>query len=209
MSLDVSFWEPPNWKKESSISPVFLGLVVLIVTVVVLSFYFGLLIQSENNYKSIISSNKHGNLVIQAKYSSLKKVRAYTSFLNQSIITPLTEQQNKPVFVSALMQEFQKNIPKSIVFDKFSFDAFKSASPKKGKKSGLRYRVILRGYAIGNNSENIVGDFVKQLRMEDQFKEKLISVAIQGRLNKVFTKENSTFKTTFSIDCTFEMGGDK
>ena len=207
MSLDVSFWEPPNWKKESSISPVFLGLVAVTVVIIVLGSYYGLLIQSENNYKNIISSNKRENVFIQKRYVDLKQAQEYTTFLKKSILSPLMQQQGKTLFVSSLMQEFQQVLPKSIVLNKISFDAFNSADPKKGKKAGLSYRLILKGYAIGNNSRNIVGDFVKQLRNNDQFKEKLISVAIQGRLNKVFSEENATFKTRFSIDCTFIKGG--
>ena len=207
MSLDVSFWEPPNWKKESSISPVFLGLVAVIGVIIALGFYYGLLIQSENNYKNIISSNKRENLFIQKQYGDLKQAQEYTAFLKKSILNPLIQQQGKILFVSSLMQELQQNLPKSIVLNKISFDAFNYASTKKGEKAVLRYRVILKGHAVGNNSENIVGDFVKQLRGTDQFKEKLISVAIQGRLNRVFSEVDATFRTSFSIDCTFAKGG--
>ena len=204
MSIDISFWEPPNWKKESSMSPVFVGLLAVIVAIAIVGLYYLFLIQTTERYTYDLKSETAESLTLQKQYADLKQVQEYTVFLNKSILNPLIQQQGKILFASSLIQEFQKNQPKSIVLNKFSFDAFKSAVTKKGSKAGLRYRVILKGYAIGNNSENVVGDFVKKLRSQNQFKEKLISVAIQGRLNKVFSEDISTFKTVFSIDCTFE-----
>jgi hypothetical protein len=204
MSIDVSFWEPPNWKKEGAISSVFLGMVVAMALVLGAGVYYMILVQSVDHSKQVLQVNKRLDASLQKPYRDLKQLQEFNLFLTNSVIDPLIERQKMEVFVSGMLLEFKRILPDSIVLDKVSFDAFARASTKKGSPSHLQYRIFLKGYAIGNNSENIVGDFVKQLRSDTQFKEKLVSVAIQGRLNKVFSEELSTFKTVFSIDCIFE-----
>jgi len=209
MSLDVSFWELPDWRKESSISPVFIGLITTVVAILISGLYYFSLVQTEQTYLDRIKLNESQNQSLLNKFNDLKQIQVYTEFMNKSILNPLLQQQEKILFASTLFQEFQDKLPDSIVLNKFSFDAFKSAVTKKGSKPALRYRLLLKGYAMGSNSENIVGNFVKKLRSPNQFKDTLVSVSIQGRLNKVYSQELSNFKTVFSIDCTFEKGDKK
>ena len=206
MAMDVSFWEPPSWKKESSISPVFLGILGLAVLVFLAIGYYVTLLQSQSSLESAYKFATQENKSLSSEYGVLVELDKYTKYMNESVLGELKYRRNSNFLVSQLYQQLEASIPNDMVLTEVSFDAFNDFKGKKKKDTVgcLRYRVIIKGYSFGVSPTSNIGRYAKFLRSKEGLGDKLVSVVIKGAPKEIYSENLFALKSTFMIDCVFK-----
>ncbi len=213
--MDLSFWEPPNWEKESKISPAFWIALAGFVAVALLSGYCFFLSGSESDLNRQLAENNSFINKMKPQFTQFTSKGELCKSAEYFFLTDLKERAKTRLLASEVMEKLFTLVPENMVLRSVSFDAIayepaKSKDKKKSKASGpkpviqkLRHRLSFSAVVTGIRSEKDVMDFSDLLGSEKGFGGQLLSSEIKGTDSSV-SEEHQTMQTTFNIECVFK-----
>ncbi len=210
--MDLSFIDPPNWKKESQLSPIFLGGVVLVAAVVTVGiFYFSLSAALQNNLNEI-SDYKRLTSRIAAKSQQLtaeqKLIKSFDSNVLHNLRLRTTNKQLISNKVSALYQLIPDNVVLSSVSIELKpiFSKSKDKSKKKvdpNSPPALGCEILVKGLAVATDAEDpdeTVRNLTRKLKASsEQFGTRVVSAEINGDYSAAYSSERKRLESTFAI----------
>ncbi len=119
MKHDINFWPPPDWSRESSLSPDFL-MAVMVAIAIVLSFLFYTL--AENRRRQTESERLHIEVQVQNMAPQVERLTAMERESKQwgAMLDKLAERAEARIFWSRQLEALQKLTPPDIVLSSIS-----------------------------------------------------------------------------------------
>jgi hypothetical protein len=205
MNHDLSFWEEPDWRRESTVSPVFLGIVVISLLLVSLLAYMSYIFTGNIGRRAELNRIAGENLKIADRAEEIKEEKKMVN-LWQSHLDALKEQSAKAMVWSRQFEALQSMVPEEIVFSQLSLrseEARDESGPRsKEKETKYRYVLTLIGTAFGPESQRAITRFSEQLVFHPE-----IDRYLQNRELKNISETSDTLGTRFTLICTYEPMG--
>lgn len=169
MKVDLSFWEPPDWKREASISPVFLGAVAVVVILLAAGVYVMNLYNQLDSIKSdtaAIQSYLDENKVEVERY---RKKQQLVQLYEASVRKPLHWKNQNRQLMSQLLMDLIGAVPDNVTLSVLSIsseqksfsknekaEAKKYSSNKERMHQPMFYRLQLEGQAFGKTQQEVM-----------------------------------------------------
>lgn len=165
--FDLNFWQEPDWRRESTINPNFL-MVVIVTLVLILA---GWLITHTHRVKGMATEElgdiEAQHAEIKETAEEIKEFRQLTSFW-QSKLEELQEEEKRKIIVSRQLEALQQLVPSEIIIQSFRLNLNEvevdNGSSDDEKEEKFQYRLDLTGTAGGENPQKIITDFAARLR---------------------------------------------
>ncbi|MGL4854099.1 MAG: hypothetical protein ACRC37_02480 [Lentisphaeria bacterium] len=203
---DLNFFEPLNWKAESTVSQKFI--IIVAISFVFLAsglFYYLLLEQQEEQKRALDKSSaeiakmsKPANLVTQ-------KIM-FNKFMDEMILDNLRKRVKGKVYFAPLLSKFQEIIPKNMIIKNIAVSAVAKEVVKVDPKAkagakvapadlSMNYRMVFSGITTEEQAmgfceflvtENGLGKYIKSAVIQDWRKDR---ASVESNLDTEFTIE--------------------
>lgn len=202
---ELSFWKVPDWKKESSLNPNFLMVVIaalfVLSGVTVCSFAYRAHLPVKEDVDELekkISSRED-------KVSEVKRFKKH----NQQIVAKLKslKENRKAIVWSPQLASFARNLPENIVFRRLTIKAERMTVERTitvdGKKqsqqiSKTRYRFRITGRSRGDNGREDLTAFSQKIQDSPPMGKILQKVEIPQVRKRTNHRNNTYF--SFRLD---------
>ena len=205
MSMDLSFWEPPNWKKEAKINPLFWAFIFIFVIVGGLGIGAGYLWGELDSVTKELSKYEESASRLSANHNTILAKRKLYQTVDKGILAQLRERaRRRPVLSKALVKLYGM-VNDDIVFGGLSLSGVE-VKPKKGKGGPvkkMKYLLTLRGTVFGVGSQAKLNEFAGLFKDNEKgFGEQMTSSEV---VQSDSSGENSNVaQTKFTIKSEFK-----
>ena len=211
MQHDLNFWQEPDWKRESSISPVFLMMVVVALFVLVggaaASWAFHGRLTLQNRLADLSARNARIEKEALAAKDHRRKSEMWDRVLKQ-----LDKRVAENLRWSLQLRALQELVPDDIRFDTLAVRTEQvlehvAVQGKPGRDElRLQYVMTINGRARGANAQKTIARFLENLApgahpLPDGGPS--LSVAKEPHLNFISGADGSATEKSFAIVCVF------
>ena len=202
---NISFWEEPDWRRESTLNPNFVMVVVaalfLVVGLGAVSFAY----TSRHSVESELSGLQSQNSEIESLAENLRKQQQRRNEWRR-VLDKLETKRDKRLLISRQLEALHRAVPPEIVLEGLEIRAESVEVPGaegKKEKEALRYVMSLSGVASGPRAQAAITGFANRLRpgADSVIGARLLSSElknISGGRNLGETNKN------FTIVCTYK-----
>lgn len=204
MSMDLSFWEPPNWKKEAKISPMFWLFVFVFVIaggVGIGAAYIWDELDSLNkelaHYEQSASRLSAGHNVVLAKKKAYQTV-------SKGVLSQLRERTRKRPVLSETLVKLYGMVNDDVVFEGVSLAGVEldAEKGKGGVIKRMKYSLTLKGTVFGVGSQKKLNEFAGLFKDEEKgFGEQMVSSEVVQSDSS--GEDSSVAQTKFTIKSDF------
>jgi len=165
---DLSFWERPDWQRESTINPTFLMTVAIALCLLIGFAAVSMSYQSLASVKEDLKSAKAGSQGLTAKAQRLKELQKQSNTWEKKL-EKLETEKNRKIVISRQLEALQKLVPDDIILDSLNLnlktieEKIKKGNAKK-VKINFQYEMTLSGVAGGKMPQAVITEFAGKLR---------------------------------------------
>jgi len=207
MNHNLSFWQEPDWRRESTVSPVFLSGVVIALALVGLLAYISFVFTGNMARRSDFNQIAGDNQQIAARSEAVKEQQKMIN-LWQNHLAALQNDAASTIVWSRQLEALQSMVPDDIVLSQLSLrseevrDESGPRAPSAPKETKLRYVVTVIGAAFGEDAQRTITRFSEQLTFHPE-----IDRYLQNRELKNISDTSETAGTRFTMICTYKPMG--
>lgn len=164
----LNFWQEPDWRRESTINPNFLMVVMVALCLIVA----GWLVSSSYRLKNVTTDKlrniRSEHAEVKDTAEKIQELRQLSSFW-QSKQEELEDAKKRKLIMSRQLETLQSLVPPEIVLQslRINLNIIENEDRGSGGKEGeekLQYRLDLAGTAGGDNPQLVITDFAGRLR---------------------------------------------
>jgi Tfp pilus assembly protein PilN len=211
MEHNLSFWREPDWRRESTVSPIFLAIIVLSMFVLVAlaftSYVFSSRLGTKSEYDRLI--NENAKIAARAKVVQDYKTRIAQW---QSYLDELDARERNRIVWSRQFEALQSLVPNEIVLSQLALRSTRvkedpttaGGVPAAGAEPKVvtRYTLTILGVAYGDNVQGIISRFAESLAQQPE-----IGRYLENRELRDIRGGDAETGTTFTIVCTYKPIG--
>ena len=218
MQYDVNFWTEPDWRRESTISPLFLMFIVLSVFVLIGLTLTSITLGARANANADLKRLQAARDEIKDEAEQVRKQRKQARSW-QAKHDMLQRLADRRIVWSRQLEALQAMVPPRMVFVSLACTADRvmatelglatgrgakrdSSGKKEEEQVALRYTLTINGRVRGENAQETVTSFSRQLRGNAVTGSELESRELKN-LSGETTKEG-TPASTFTIVCKYK-----
>jgi hypothetical protein len=211
MEHNLSFWSEPDWRRESTVSPIFLAVIILsmflLVALAFTSYVFSSRLATKSDYDRLVSENN--KIVAQARV-----IKGYKSRIKQwqVYLDELDEREKKTIVWCRQFEALQTLVPNQIVLSQLALRSERIKEdpviagqvPTAGvvPKVKTRYTLTILGVAYGENAQRVISQFSESLTRQPE-----IDRYLENRELRDIRGGDPKTGTTFTIVCTYKPIG--
>ncbi len=203
MSLDLSFWEPPDWKRETRVNPLFWVFVAVVIGVGGLSIGLTVALQRATELGAQHDMYKIDMARISAQYNGVEKSKKLYQSIEKGVLLNLRERVARRRAMAPTLSKLFKMVNDDIVFDALSLKGVETVGQKGASIKSMRYSLIVSGTVFGTDSEDKLSEFQQLFKDEEQgFGESMLSSEVTQIDSS--GEESGVAKTVFTIKSEFK-----
>ncbi len=205
MAHNLTFWSPPDWRRESTVSPVFVAVVVLslflVGTLAYASFVFTSKLSRQFELDQITAQN--GEIAAQAGevMEQQQKTKSW-----QDKVKLLRQESQLRVLWSRQLEALQELVPSNVTFSQMALrsEEMRITLPTRGpggekmEEIKTRYILTITGVAFGDNQQKSITDFAEKLPQHPE-----IGRYVQNRELRNISAGDAEDGTRFTLVCTY------
>ena len=214
MHHDLNFWSEPNWRRESTINPVFLMVIIFGLFAVAGFAVTTVVLSGRGAVKEQLAELQAQNAEIEQKAEVLRRYQTRMKTW-QEYIALLEHLRAQRVLWSRQLEALQALVPETMTLrtlnlkgDRLTVELEEDEPPPKGKKKEpktqmqMRYVLNISGIAEGARAQEIITEFSRQLSRDPVISRRLQSRELKNISGNVSREGKSVH--TFTIVCTYE-----
>jgi len=205
---NLSFWEEPDWRRESTLNPNFImGVIIALFAIAglgVVSFTY----TSTVSLSGELSGMKVRNEEIASKAEKVKLQKERTRMWTE-VLEKLENMRRKRLVLSRQLAALQAAVPSAIVLDSIGFHVVRvdaemapATTGAKENETVLRYGMSVSGSASGDNAQAAIVAFANRLRpgADSVIGRRLLS----SELKNISGGRGNQNTKSFRIECTYK-----
>ena len=211
MEHNLSFWPELDWRRESTVSPIFLAVIILsiflLIALAFTSYVFSSRLGTKSEYDRLVNDNARiaGKAQVVQNYKS--RIAQWQTYLDA-----LKEREENRIVWCRQFEALQALVPNEIVLSQLALRSARvkedpttaGGTPVAGTEPKVvtRYTLTILGVAYGENAQRVISQFAESLAQQPE-----IGRYLENRELRDIRGGDAEAGTTFTIVCTYKPIG--